>query len=228
MKTLVIIPCYNEEESIVRTVTSLTEYIKSQSKYQIDYIVINDGSTDNSKFVLEKNGIKHINHVVNLGLGASIKTGILYSEFHNYDNITQFDGDGQHNPKYITNLIDCIVDGYDIVIGSRFYGQKKHWSFRMLGSKVLSNLIYLKTNRKIKISDPTSGQRMLSRSVKSSVVFQEDCSEPNFVVKYYHKGFTVKEIKVEMNDRLDGESHFNIYNSVMYMIEQSISIIFGY
>lgn len=228
MKTLVIIPCYNEEESIVRTVKTLTDFIDSQKEYEIDYVVIDDGSVDNTKQVMLDNNIIHISHIINMGVGASIKTGIKYGEKKGFSNVTQFDADGQHNPEYIIDLIKGINEGYDVVIGSRFKGIKKNWSMRMVGSKILSNLIYYKTKKQIKITDPTSGQRILSNRVKNEYMLDAACSEPNFAIKYYQKGFNVKEVKVEMNERLDGESHFNIYNSITFMIEQSIAIIFGY
>lgn len=228
MKSLVIIPCYNEEESIVRTIKSLTDFIYNQKEYEIDYVVIDDGSTDDTKKVMIDNNINHISHVVNMGVGAGIKTGIMYADKNGFSNVTQFDADGQHNAEYIIDLIKGIEEGYDVVIGSRFLGTKKHWSMRMLGSKVLSNLIYYRTKKQIKITDPTSGQRMLSTKVKKAYMQDEACSEPNFAIKYYKKGFKVKEVKVNMNERLDGESHFNLYNSITFMIEQSIAIIFGY
>ncbi|MGL5020951.1 MAG: glycosyltransferase family 2 protein, partial [Mycoplasmatales bacterium] len=168
MKTLVIIPAFNEEESIVNTINKLEKYIQSQKKYEIDYIVINDGSTDNTEKVLIDNNYNFITHIINMGVGGGIKTGIIYSIENGYDNVMQYDADGQHNPEYIVPLIKQIESGYDIAIGSRFVDSRKHWSMRMLGSKVLSNLIWLKSGFKQKITDPTSGQRIISSKVKAT------------------------------------------------------------
>lgn len=228
MKTLVIIPAYNEEESIIDTVEELKEFIKNQKKYEIDFIVVNDGSIDNTKKVLEENKIPHINHIVNLGVGASIKTGILYAQKNGYQNVTQFDADGQHIPEYIINLIEKIEEGYDVVIGSRFVKKKKELSIRMLGSKILSNLIYYCTKCKIKITDPTSGQRILNYKVMEKYMSETSCSEPNFAIKYFKHNFKIIEIPVTMRDRAKGESYFNLYNSITFMLEQIMAIVFGY
>jgi glycosyltransferase involved in cell wall biosynthesis len=228
MKTLVIIPAYNEEESIVKTVNTLEACIDAQDEYEIDYIVINDGSYDKTEQVMIDNNIKYITHIVNLGVGAAIKTGIVYSEMYDYDNVTQYDADGQHNPEFIVPLIKGVEEGYDVVIGSRFVDGKKHWSLRMLGSKILSNLIWVKSGFRQKITDPTSGQRIISRKVKSVYMKDAASSEPSFAIKYYRQGFKVKEIPVLMNDREAGESHFNALNSIKFMLEQTLAIVFGF
>ena len=90
MKILVIIPCYNEEENIVKTVNNI-------KKQKLDYIVINDGSTDNSLEVLKSNNINYINMPNNVGIGGVMQTGYKYALRNNYDIAIQFDGDGQHD-----------------------------------------------------------------------------------------------------------------------------------
>ncbi len=227
MKTLVIIPAHNEEESIVKTIDSLKEVIQ-ESEHFIDYIVVNDGSKDSTEAVLIENNIHHLTHIVNKGVGAGIKSGILYAIKHDFDYVTQFDADGQHNAEFIPYLIENMQKGYDVSIGSRFLDSKKPWSLRMLGSKILSNLIYVKVGFKQKITDPTSGQRMMSRNVMQEYLRDAAASEPAFAVKYIRKGFKVGEIKVEMNEREAGVSHFNMVNSVYFMLEQTLAIVFGY
>ena len=100
MKTLVIIPAYNEEKIIESTIKNLKENTKN-----VDYIVINDGSTDNTKKVCIENNINFIDLSVNLGIGGAVQTGYKYAKKHNYDIAIQFDGDNQHDPKYIDALI---------------------------------------------------------------------------------------------------------------------------
>ena len=228
MKTLVIIPAHNEEESILKTIENLKKIINSQKKYKIKYVVVNDGSTDDTKKILRDNKIPHINHIVNMGVGTAMKSGIIYSMEKDIDNITQFDGDGQHNAEYIFDLIKGIEEGFDIVIGSRFLTNKKHTSIRMLGSKILSMLIYIKSGFKQRITDPTSGQRILSKNVKEVYLNDASSSEPSFVIKYFKKDYKIKEVQVEMNERQAGESHFNVMNSIKFMLEQSLAIVFGY
>lgn len=228
MKYLVIIPAYNEEESIVKTINKLKETLNQNKKYHVDYIVVNDGSVDNTKKVLEDNNILHINHIINMGVGAAIKSGIYYSIENNYDAVMQFDADGQHNPEYIFDLIDELNNGYDIVIGSRFLTEKKPHTLRMLGSNILSVLIRLKSHGKLKVTDPTSGQRIIGKKLQKIYLQEASSSEPAFIIKYYKRKFKIKEIQVKMNEREAGESHFNIMNSIKFMLEQSLAIILGY
>lgn len=120
-KVLVIIPAYNEEQSIELTVASL-----SRSAYQIDYVVVNDGSTDRTLAILNEKNINHINLPINLGLHGAVQAGLLYADRHGYDCTIQFDGDGQHRPEYLPVLIDAIrKNECDVAIGSRFVSAKK-------------------------------------------------------------------------------------------------------
>ena len=140
MKTLVIIPAYNEEESILRVVRNL-----ENADIDCDYIVINDCSKDSTGKILDDNNINHVDLPVNLGLTGAVQTGYKYAYYNNYDAAIQFDGDGQHLPEYIPSLVKEIENGYDIVIGSRFVDEKKHFSMRMLGSRIITAMIKLTT-----------------------------------------------------------------------------------
>ena len=104
MKTLIIIPAYNEELNIEKTVNKIKKY-NNCSKNTIDYIIINDGSTDNTKEICDKNKFNVINLIHNLGIGGAVQTGYKYALENNYDIAIQFDGDGQHDEKYIDSLI---------------------------------------------------------------------------------------------------------------------------
>ena len=108
MKVLVIVPAYNEENNIVTTIDGLK---KNKS---IDYVVINDGSLDNTKEVCEKNNINFIDLPLNLGIGGAVQTGYNYAFYHDYDIAIQFDGDNQLNPKYIEAWVEEIENGNDL------------------------------------------------------------------------------------------------------------------
>ena len=140
-KVLMIIPAYNEEESILKTVREITKY----KKIKLDYLVINDGSSDETKRVCDSNNIKYVDLVNNLGIGAAVQTGYKYAYDNNYDIAIQFDGDGQHDINYVNDLIDAIVnDKCDMVIGSRFVGDVSKFKstyFRRVGIKVLSFIV---------------------------------------------------------------------------------------
>ena len=95
-KVLLVIPAYNEEENILKT----CQKIKKENK-KLDFIVINDGSKDNTKKILEDNNIPHINLIHNLGIGGAVQTGYKYALENNYDIVVQFDGDGQLDVRYV-------------------------------------------------------------------------------------------------------------------------------
>ena len=121
MKVLIIIPAYNEEENILDTVNKVKNI---DSDYDIDYIVINDGSKDNTLKICQENNLNVINLVSNLGIGGAVQTGYKYAYENNYDVAIQFDGDGQHDENYINLLVDEIKKGNDFVIGSRYIGKE--------------------------------------------------------------------------------------------------------
>lgn len=227
MKVLMIIPAYNEELNIVKTVDKIIKYNK-KSKYKIDYIVINDGSKDNTKDICREKNINVINLVHNLGIGGAVQTGYKYACEKDYDVAIQFDGDGQHDENYIDSLIDEIKDGYDFVIGSRFVGKLskfKSTGTRRLGIKVLSFLIKLCTGKRI--YDPTSGFRAASKEVIKLFAshYPTEYPEPESTVELISKKFNVNEIPVEMHKREFGTSSIKPLKSIYYMFSVSISII---
>src|SRR5699024_8720753 len=119
VKVLVIIPAYNEELNIENTINKIINYNKKY-KNKVDYIIINDGSTDNTNKICEKNNYNVVNLIHNLGIGGAVQTGYKYALDNKYDIAIQFDGDGQHDENYIDSLVNEIINGNDFVIGSRF------------------------------------------------------------------------------------------------------------
>lgn len=110
-RVLLIIPAYNEEDVIENTIFEIENFKKTliylHSKYSLDYIVINDGSTDRTSNILDKMKIKHIDLIDNLGIGGAVQTGYKYAFEHQYDTAIQFDGDGQHDINSISEVIVC-------------------------------------------------------------------------------------------------------------------------
>ena len=219
MKTLIIIPAYNEEENIENVVNKLiTEYP------QYDYVVINDGSKDNTEQICIENGFNFVSHPVNLGLAGAVQTGMKYALKHNYDAAIQYDGDGQHDAKYIEPMLNELEKDNDIVIGSRFVTEKKPSSARMLGSNLIQFAIWLTAGKKI--SDPTSGMRMYNRNMIKKLANSIDLGpEPDTVVLLMRKGAKVKEVQVEMYERTAGESYLNFSRSINYMLRMFVSIL---
>jgi len=219
VKTLTIIPAYNEEDNIGKLIDSV-------KKYDIDYLDINDCSTDGTGKILDENDINHLDLPINLGIAGVTRVGFCYAYDNDYDCVVCIDGDGQHLPEYMYDLIDEIKNGYDYVVGSRFVNEKKPWSFRMLGSRILCLLILLKTRKKV--YDPTSGMRALGRSVIEEFYHSMNFyAEPDALCYLLNKGYKVKEIQVKMKDRDAGESYFsNPFKSVYYMLCEILSIVF--
>lgn len=218
MKTLLIIPAYNEEESLKTTIDSL-------SGLDVDYLIVNDGSKDSTVQVCRDNHYPFLDLSTNLGLAGAFQAGMKYAYRHNYDCAIQFDADGQHLPEYIEPLIEVIKEN-DIAIGSRFMNEKKPKSMRMLGSNLISAAIRLTTGKKL--TDPTSGMRAFNkRMIKQLALGLNFGPEPD-TVSYLIKRANAKvvEVPVKMAERFAGESYLNPWTSSMYMLRMTISILF--
>ncbi len=223
MKVLVIIPAYNEEAIILKTVKNLKETNKD-----IDYVIINDGSTDNTKEVCLKNNLNMIDLPINLGIGGAVQTGYKYAFYNNYDIAIQFDGDNQHNPKYISNLVAEINKGNNLVIGSRYVKELSEFKssrVRQMGIKFLSSLIKIVTGKKI--YDVTSGYRACDKELIKLFAnnYPTDYPEPDSTTKVLKLGYKVSEIPVEMNEREKGKSSIGFIDSIYYMIKVSLCIL---
>ena len=220
MKVLLIIPAYNEAENIEKTVRDVTK----NTNY--DYVVINDCSKDNTKEVCEKNGFNMISLPVNFGLTSAIQVGMKYAYKNNYDIAIQFDGDGQHQAKYVKKLVEEIEKNKtNVVIGSRFVTEKKPKNMRMFGSNLLTFAIFLVTGKKIK--DPTSGMRAYDKKAIEAFVKNASLTpEPDTLVYMLKKKMKIEEIQVEMKEREFGESYLKPLKSIEYMINMFFSILF--
>ena len=223
MKKLVIIPAYNEEASIVNTVKDLKEHAPD-----FDYIVVNDCSKDSTLDVCVKNGINVLKLPVNLGIGGAVQSGYLYALRNGYDVAVQFDGDGQHSAKYLDAMVKLLTEEKaDMVIGSRFITNEGFQSsvIRRIGIKHFNVLIKLLTGKKI--TDPTSGMRMVNRDIIKlfSEDYPKDYPEPESVVSIIARGKKVVEIPVIMNERSEGVSSISPMKSVYYMIKVTIAML---
>lgn len=219
MKTLIIVPAYNEEENIEILINNLIS-----NGY--DYLVINDCSKDSTADILDRNKYNHLDLPINVGLAGVTQIGFKYAHDKNYDCVINIDGDGQHQPCYIESLIKEIENGNDYVVGSRFVDNRKPVSLRMVGSRIICALIRIKTGKKI--TDPTSGMRALGKKViedfSKSMNFY---AEPDALAYLLRHGYKVKEVQVEMKDREGGVSYFqNPFKSIYFMLSVMLSIIF--
>lgn len=222
-KVLVIIPAFDEEDNIADTVARVKQYAPFA-----DYVVINDFSHDNTLKVCKKNGINVINLPINLGIGGAVQTGYKYAYENGYQYAVQVDGDGQHDPKDIERLLKAIKEQKaDMVIGSRFIEKEgfQSYAIRRMGIRYFSILIKLLTGKKI--TDPTSGLRMVNRKVihKFADDYPRDYPEPETTVSVIKEKRKIAEIPVIMHERQSGRSSISIKAGIYYMIKVTIAII---
>lgn len=216
---LIVVPAYNEEENIERVVGKL---VREYPQY--DYVVVNDGSKDRTVEICKKNGFNLLDLPVNLGLAGGFQAGLKYADKYGYACAVQFDGDGQHRPEYIKAMQEKMDEGYDIVIGSRFAGQKKPLTMRMLGSNLIEMAIRMTTGTDIK--DPTSGMRMFNRKmIREFAAGLNYGPEPDTISYLLKQGAKVAEVPVTMDERLLGASYLTPVNASFYMIKMLLSIL---
>lgn len=222
-KVLIMIPAYNEEANIERVADELL-----RSCPQYDYVIINDCSKDGTEDILKKRGYNYISLATNLGIGGAVQSGYLYAAENDYDIAVQLDGDGQHDPAYISKLIEPILNGEaDIVIGSRFIEKNGFQSSaaRRAGIKVIRGVIRLCCG--VSVTDPTSGFRACGREAAEffSKNYSNDYPEPEAIVSSALEGFRIGEVPVIMRERGGGVSSINVIRSIYYMIKVSLSLL---
>lgn len=213
MKCLIVIPAYNEAENIERVVENII-----QNYPQYDYVVVNDGSVDATRKICIEKGYNLLDLPVNVGLAGAIRSGIKYANFYQYEYVVQLDGDGQHNPAYIEDMLKAMQESdADIIIGSRFVSQKKPFSLRMFGSHMISIAIKITTGKTIK--DVTSGMRLFNKNMIKKFGYKMNYGpEPDTLAFLINCGINVKEVQVEMQERQAGTSYLTIGRSISYMI----------
>lgn len=223
MRKLIIIPAYNEEANIEKTVEAIL-----RESPDFDYVVINDCSKDKTKEICEKNRFNIVNLPINLGIGGAVQTGYKYALEYGYDIAVQVDGDGQHDPAFLEKMAEVLEkEKLDMVIGSRFIDKEGFQSsaMRRIGIKYFTALIKILTGKTI--TDPTSGLRMIGKNVIELYAsdYPKDYPEPESVVAVLRRGMKVKEIPVVMKSRQGGVSSINPSKSVYYMIKVTLAIL---
>lgn len=223
MHILTIVPAYNEENSIFDVVSSITSL-----NPDVDILVINDGSTDNTSLEARRAGALVIDLPANLGIGGAVQTGYIYALKEGYDICVQIDGDGQHDPKDLKRLTEPIRKGQcDMVIGSRFIIDSGYKSpvFRNIGIKFFSIVVSRVTGTEIK--DTTSGYRAVNRNVINmfSKYYPTDYPEVETLVYAVRKGIRIREVPVSMRHRSMGKSSITPIKSLYYMVKVTLSLL---
>lgn len=229
MKVLLIVPSYNEEDNVLSNYKKIIDYNKKHNT-NYDVIIINDGSKDKTEEICIENNIPHISLVHNLGIGGAVQTGYKYAYENDYDIAVQFDGDGQHDVRYVKDIIKPIKENKaDMVIGSRFIDKSssnfKSSKARRIGITLISFFIKLITGKKI--YDTTSGFRAANKKVIERFVnnYPVEYPEPVSTTEVLRLGYNVEEIPVSMNERENGVSSIKAWKNVYYMVNVILSIV---
>lgn len=222
-RVLVIIPAYNEAENIVHVVNHMMEQAP-----QYDYLVVNDGSTDNTLKLCRQENFHYLDLSINMGIGGAVQAGYIYACKNDYDVAVQMDGDGQHDAAYLEELLEPILKGEaDVVIGSRFLKKEGFQSSagRRMGINILSALIWMTTGKRI--MDVTSGYRAVNRRFIEiySKDYPMDYPEPEAIVSAIMHLGRVQEVPVQMRAREGGVSSITFKKSVYYMIKVTLAIL---
>src|SRR3972149_5757247 len=222
-RLLILIPAFNEEASIANVITSVRKYAPAA-----DIVVINDGSTDRTRAITQGLGVVVLNHVYNLGIGATMQTGYKYAVAGGYDIAVQLDGDGQHPAEQINDIIRPVLDGKaDLVVGSRFLGEGNYRPSiaRGAGMAFFSRLV--SAILKERLTDTTSGFRAAGRECINyfSSRYPDDYPEVEALVLLHKKGFSIMEVPVTMTERAGGRSSITPLRSVYYMVKVLLAIL---
>lgn len=222
-KPLIIIPAYKEAENIEKLVDNIIENYP-----QYDYVIVNDGSKDNTADICKRRGYRFLDLPINLGIGGAVQTGYKYAARNGYQIAIQIDGDGQHDVAQLDKVIEPIKMGEaDIAIGSRFLKKEgfQSSSIRRFGIRFLSGLIWLCTGKKI--LDVTSGYRAVNRRFIEIYAenYPSDYPEPEAIVAaVMHRG-KIKEVPVVMQERQAGTSSIHAWKSIYYMIKVTLAVL---
>lgn len=223
MKKIVIIPAYNEQGSILKTIEDIRENAR-----EFDYVVINDCSRDNTLEICRKNGIHVLDLPINLGIGGAVQTGYLYAYCNGYDVAVQFDGDGQHDAKFLQMMADTLErEELDMVVGSRFIDNQGFQSsaLRRFGIRFFTFLLKILFGKTI--TDATSGMRMCNRKVMELFIkdYPRDYPEPETMARLLRHKYKIKEVPVIMRERSAGVSSISLGKSAYYMIKVTLAVL---
>ncbi len=223
MKKLVIIPAYNERESIVEAVADIR-----RKAPDFDYVVVNDCSKDDTLEICRRHNIHVLDLPINLGIGGAVQTGYLYAYYNGYDIAVQMDGDGQHDARYLERMMqELCANDLDMVIGSRFIENEGFQSSRLRRLGIRFFTILLKALFGKTITDPTSGMRMCNRRTIELFIrdYPRDYPEPETAARLLRHKYKIKEVPVIMQERTGGVSSISTGKSAYYMIKVTLAIL---
>lgn len=224
IRTLVIIPAYNEEESLPK----LLEEVRSRG---YDAVVVDDSSLDATATVAARAAVPVLHLAANLGIGGAVQTGFMYAVRNGYDVVVQVDGDGQHDPGWLETVVMPIQRGEaDCVVGSRYVPGNRDTEYRTplprrIGMHFSTSILFLATG--LRINDTTSGFRALSRPAFEyfARAYPVDHPEAETLLMLHQKGFRILEVPVKMRGRVSGESLFTFTKACLYPIRVIVGFV---
>jgi glycosyltransferase involved in cell wall biosynthesis len=227
LRKLAIVPAYNEGGMVGRVVREIRKHAPG-----FDVLVVDDGSTDRTAAHARAQGATVIQHPFNLGIGGAMQSGYKYALRHGYDVAAQVDGDGQHKPAYLNDLLAALQtegDEADMVCGSRFRGDPgyKVPIGRRVGNLIFAVVLTAITRRRI--TDPTSGFRMTNRRGIELFArdYPHDYPEVEALLMLHAHRLRLHEVHVEMNARGFGRSSIDYPRSAYYMVKVLLAIFIG-
>ena len=218
LDVIIIITAKNESKTIGTVIDKINQ-IDIPHSYGI--LVVNDGSTDDTEQIARSKNAMVVNHFFNLGIGSAIKTGFMASRFFKPEIVINIDADGQHDPKYIPEIISKITNHKaDLVYASRFSKSSNYNTtvVRTIGNKFYTKLV--NKIAKISITDVTSGYRALRFDKLNSILF---VAETNFAIELAiragRNGLKIIEIPAQTESRNFGMSQFHkIEGYILYNV----------
>lgn len=223
-KVLIMVPAFNEGRSVGRLVKELRALYP-----QYDVLVVNDGSWDETRRRAQEAGARVVSLPYNLGIGGAVGTGFKIADQENYDVAVQIDGDGQHDPALLRNVLEPVLTGQlDLCIGSRFLSHQspfKSTYLRRIGIRFFSALLGLMTG--VRLSDPTSGFRAVSKTLIPHFAryYPIDFPEPEAIQMANRFGAKIGEVPVNMRKRLGGISSIRYFSGFYYMVKVTFAIL---
>ena len=222
--TLIIIPAYNEEKNIYNVVKRVCHAIAD-----VDVIVINDGSADQTEREAKRAGAKVLSLPFNMGYGVAVQTGYKFADHRGYRYVAQIDGDGQHDPTCLNDLLEPLKQSEaDYVLGSRFLEERSYTPpfMRRVGMRMFANIVSWITNQRV--YDPTSGFIAFNHRVLHFFTldhFPNDYPDANLLVEIYYEGYKLKEVPVCMYENEEGKSMHDGFKPVYYTYKMCIAIL---
>ncbi|WP_230081301.1 MULTISPECIES: glycosyltransferase family 2 protein [Aeromicrobium] len=221
-RVLVVVPAWNEQESIARTIAELRE-----SQPDVDLLVVDDGSGDRTAEVARATGATVCQLPYNLGVGGAMRTGYRYGLRHGYDVVAQLDADGQHDPAYLPDLVAALDDA-DVVIGARFAGAGEYrvGVMRGLAMRLLAGA--LSRIAGTKLTDATSGFRVVNRralevfAAHYPAEYLGDTVESLVIAA--RSGCTIRQVPVAMRPRAGGTASQTPLRAVIYLARAIVAL----